>query len=198
MQKKAWLANLGLFSYLVAALLGCQIAVEPVVPDSVEAREPALVVAIERGSDSEIAGLIASGTDLNTRTYDGATALHRAAELGAIATVRELIAHGANPKMLDEVGNTVLHRAAFARNPELLEYLISLGLDPNAQNEAGTTALLIVTAHNDVASARVLVAHGAKPIFAHSLSPSPLKLAKSRGLSEMVQLFESSLSAVHS
>lgn len=190
MRKHALLIERSAAFLLAIAFSGCVATVEPATPLQTGPQEPALVTAVEQGNKPEISGLIASGTDLNTRAYDGATALHRAAELGEVETVRDLIAHGANPKMLDEVGNTVLHRAAFSRKPELLEYLLSLGLDPNAQNEAGTTALLIVTARNDLASAKVLLAHGAQPVFSHSLSPSPLKLARSRGFSELVGLYE--------
>lgn len=192
MQKNDWLTKTLLSLSVCIYLNACQVGVvEPALaPSDGGTHEPALVTAVEQGNRLEVQGLIAAGGDLNIRAYDGATALHRAAEQGNIDTAMDLVAHGANPKAVDEVGNTVLHRAAFSRNPKLLEYLLSLGLDPNAQNEAGTTPLLIVTAHNDIESAQVLLAHGAKAVFSHSLSPCPLKLARSRGLMQLVQLYE--------
>ncbi len=66
-----------------------------------------LMHAVEQRRTEVVAVLLKStGVDVNARSVDGVTALHRAAALGLSEIAALLLAHGADPTITDPRGRT--------------------------------------------------------------------------------------------
>lgn len=74
------------------------------------------------GDHNSVKKLIDSGTDVNTLTDDGLTALHKAVEKGQEKTAKLLIESGADVNAQDQNGLTPLHvSAAKGTNEQISE-----------------------------------------------------------------------------
>lgn len=113
------------------------------------------------------------------------TPLHGAAWRGDVAAIRQLVKDGADVNAIDDMGATALYWAARGGHPvgphqcgseapnraEVIATLIELGADPNIQDRrpkglgraSGWTPLFVALHHEQFASARVLLEHGADP-----------------------------------
>uniref|UniRef100_A0A1I8ATV8 ANK_REP_REGION domain-containing protein n=1 Tax=Steinernema glaseri TaxID=37863 RepID=A0A1I8ATV8_9BILA len=81
------------------------------------------------GDEDEVEELLDHGTDINTCTIDGVTALHQAVIDDKYDIVRFLVEHGADINIQDNEGWTPLHAAVCCANVEILEYLCVKGAD---------------------------------------------------------------------
>lgn len=102
-----------------------------------------------------------STTDLNSRGYNGETALMRAAREGKTEYVIEMIEHGADIECRNNDGNTAVWMACHGGNPFVLQVLIEAGADINAQNDNGATALTYTASAGLEKMVKLLVSAGA-------------------------------------
>ncbi len=139
-----------------------------------------------------LAGLLLDkDADLNAADAFGWTPLHYAAELGLPDIAEELLLRGVAVNARDENGMTPLHWAAFEGHVDVVQVLLAHGADPDAQGKRfGWTPLFhaLMAEHQDVA--RVLVATGADVNATADGQETPLSLAQSSGLPEMVELLK--------
>ncbi|MHC9543459.1 MAG: ankyrin repeat domain-containing protein [Vulcanimicrobiota bacterium] len=99
--------------------------------------------AIE-GNDSEaVTRFINSGYHLNSKNYDGWTALHRAVDKGHKEIVKLLLSHGADIQIVTFKSSTPLHWAVKRGHRDVVELLIASGADPHAKTYEGKTPLQI-------------------------------------------------------
>jgi ankyrin repeat protein len=95
---------------------------------------------LERAKDV-IEVLLDAGTDVNSRVFNGATALSFAVRHGYPELAKLLIAKGADVNLADEKGVTPLHLAVIAHGRSLgnLHLLVDAGADPLAEDAEGRT-----------------------------------------------------------
>lgn len=91
------------------------------------------------------------------------SSIHQAAHSGDLARVSALLKAGVDPDARDSYGGTALHAAMFQPDIQVVELLIANGFDINAIGPRnGYTPLHDAVWANNVAAARVLLAHGAR------------------------------------
>lgn len=107
---------------------------ETVEPISVEE----LVAAVKDGNAERVSEILASGTDVNARAGNGATALCSAAMRSNVELVSALLDAGADPNIaVAESGLTPLHIAAAQDSAPCVKLLLAADADVAAQTATG-------------------------------------------------------------
>jgi len=125
-------------------------------------------------NDIEMArALLAAGANVKAQSRIGAvTPLFMACRNGSAAMIELLLRAGADAKAPDAVGTTPLMMAAASGSVEAVQILIDRGADVNAKESAhGQTALMFAAALDRGPAIRALIAHGANPEIATTVSP---------------------------
>ena len=179
----------------------------------------ALVLAGYTPYTNVVAVLIQHGADVNAQDQMGMSALHCAAYKGQTGTARLLVQHGADLSLTNSYGFTPLREAVGKGPPELVALLLNAGASVNVRDQRGWQPLhaaLRSDALSTDARATIVAAlleHGADPNFANvggweddsnhdshigyrppgnpNRGNSPLAIAKSNGLTNIVELLES-------
>lgn len=142
-----------------------------------------------RGDIAAMEQLLAQGADINTRNDQGETALRIAAVNNDVPVARFLLDKGADPNMADIYGRSPLSRAAGEGYNALLKMLLAApDIQVDAQKKDGDTALRLAVIHNQLESARLLLAAGANPDIQNGEGNTPLIRAAADGNTEMVKL----------
>jgi ankyrin repeat protein len=102
-----------------------------------------LIYAVANGDTARVRELIATGTQVNARGPNGATALEYAVQRfkGQEVMVEALIAAGADVNLANESGETALMFAGYA-GVKVVELLLAAGAEANAQAKDGRTPLI--------------------------------------------------------
>lgn len=119
--------------------------------------------AAENRSDAVLRRLFALGqVDVEARTEEGETPLHRAARLGCAAVVALLLAAGADVHCLDSQQRNVCHMAATNEDGDVMRALIAAGAHFRAELPAGSprTPFRIAVASGNLAAMAALVEAG--------------------------------------
>ena len=117
----------------------------------------------------------------------GETPLHIVVKRRDIVWVRYMLSKGAAIDGRDNQGNTALLDAAQIGFVEAEQQLLDVGASVDLANNRGETPLIIATQMHDIASVRVLVAHGADPKDAdHIAGMSAYDYAKRDGRSAAI------------
>ena len=131
------------------------------------------------------------------------TPLHDAAWRGDVAEIRRLVRDGADINATDDLGATALYWAArgghrlgphrcgdeAAGRPGVIAALLELGADPDVQDRrpkgfgrsSGWTPLFVALHHEQFASARVMLEHGADPNILSDQKLSVMSMASAEG-----------------
>ncbi len=140
--------------------------------------------------------LLERGAARDTPDHDGSTPLHLAAEWNAGETARILIDHGAATTAQDNDGLTPLHTAAAWGTESIAAQLLDARAPVQAMGHQGQTPLHLTTkgsrrmfdtVQGQVATARLLLAHGAAVDAALHSGDTSLHLAAQQGDVDMAR-----------
>ena len=148
------------------------------------------------GDTNKVRGLLADGADVNARTLDGETALHRAARF-SLENCQVLIDAGAEVNAAEDFGITPLFFAVDFRHPDIVRLLISHGADVNARLRNKATPLFYAEGNGDVAMVELLANAGADPNVHDARFLTPLILAALSGQYEIVRFLIAHGANVH-
>ncbi len=137
---------------------------------------------VQKELDRPGSTIILSRDDAN-----GETALHIVTKRRDIVWMRFMLAKGVSINARDRQGNTALLDAAQLGFIEGEQQLLDLGASIDLANNRGETPLIIATQTHDLASVRLLVAHGADPRETdHVAGMSAYDYAKRDGRSDAI------------
>ncbi|MBM4027762.1 MAG: ankyrin repeat domain-containing protein [Planctomycetes bacterium] len=114
--------------------------------------------AARAGNLEGVRSLIKGGADVNSRTWEGVTALHEAARGAHQEIVELLIIKGADVNAKTKSGHTPLHDAT---NRDIAELLLTRGADVNSRANQGSTPLYDACRAGDEGLVNLLITHGA-------------------------------------
>jgi ankyrin repeat protein len=136
--------------------------------------------------------LLDHGAELNSRQFQGNTALHLAARYGYFEAAQTLLEHGADINALNNDGEVPLLIASSEVHGDvldMLQLLIAYGSDVNARNEEGSTPLHCpvhrMGGGMTVEGMRLLLEHGANIDARDNEGKTPLQAALQRGHHEL-------------
>jgi ankyrin len=157
-----------------------------------------LAEAVSRGDEALVRLLIEQRADVNAKTVDGSTALHKAVHAGHLKIADLLLRAGADVAVPDRYGVMPLSIAALNGDAQMVERLIDAGADPNTVDPTGETALMTASRVGVPATLRVLLKRGARvnardPQF----EQTALMIAVRENQSEAVELLISSGASVN-
>ena len=92
-----------------------------------------------------LACLLEFGADINTKSWDGYTALIKASINGNIALIEFLIQNGADINTKTKHGFTALHYAARVGKNSVVKLLVTEGAGVNVRDKIGTTPLMYLS-----------------------------------------------------
>jgi ankyrin repeat protein len=126
-------------------------------------RETPIGIAAAAGDLATVKALLDGGTSVDEQDGQGKTALYHAARNGKLDIVNLLLAHKANPNLSETVdGRSPLEAAAWNEHNDVMLALLAAGADVDSRDSSGETPLM-KSGHgdDDIATARILVEHGA-------------------------------------
>uniref|UniRef100_A0A8C9UBQ6 Notch receptor 3 n=1 Tax=Scleropages formosus TaxID=113540 RepID=A0A8C9UBQ6_SCLFO len=129
-------------------------------------------------------------TDLDSRMYDGSTALILAARLAVEGMVEELIACHADVNAVDELGKSALHWAAAVNNVEATVALLKNGANKDMQDLKEETPLFLAAREGSCEAVRILLAHFANREITDHMDRLPRDIAQERMHHDIVQLLD--------
>ncbi|QIB74487.1 ankyrin repeat domain-containing protein [Halogeometricum borinquense] len=129
--------------------------------------------------------------ELDHRSDNGGTLLHKAASVGNDRMVEELLNHGITPDIQNQGGKTALHLAVDEGLRDVIETLVVGGADPNIQDNSGTVPILKLIYRGDVELATLMIENGADPEIETNGGVSPLDIAKDIDATEVVEVLKS-------
>jgi ankyrin repeat protein len=130
-------------------------------PPSNPEADRALINAAREGNIEAVKQHIAAGADVNAKSKDGTTPLHKAALKGHKEIAELLIAKGADIEAKSRLGSTPLHLATWGHT-KIIELLIAKGADVNAKANTGFTPLDWAIMNRDTEIIDLLRKHGGK------------------------------------
>lgn len=129
-------------------------------------------------------------TDLDSRMYDGSTALILAARLAVEGMVEELITCHADVNAVDEIGKSGLHWAAAVNNVDATVALLKNGANKDMQDLKEETPLFLAAREGSCEAVKVLLAHFANREITDHMDRLPRDIAQERMHHDIVQLLD--------
>ncbi|HVG70284.1 MAG TPA: ankyrin repeat domain-containing protein [Vicinamibacterales bacterium] len=178
--------------FAVAVLVVIALLVMSGFSRTIDAAEPTLLDAAERGDRAAVTRMLSKGADPNAPGPDGTTAVMYAAANGDVELVRALIKAGANVKPKNQLGTTAITEAAIIGSAPVIDALLKAGADPNTKNPEGETPLMAVARSGNVDAAKLLVEARADVNAKENFGgQSALMWAAAQGQAEMVKFLAS-------
>ncbi|HUX40309.1 MAG TPA: ankyrin repeat domain-containing protein [Rectinemataceae bacterium] len=143
------------------------------------------------GDTAAVRLFLQAGFDPDARDRHGVPMLGLAVRKCHLAVAEALLDEGASIDLKSEDrGYTALLDAVKAGPPEHVAFFLSRGAGPNVESKDGQSALVLAVGKKDLASARLLLEHGADPDLADKLGMSARSYAKLFKMPEFATLFE--------
>ena len=140
-------------------------------------------------SKADMVGLLIDhGADVAVQDESHSTPLHLASFWGSVETVRRLIEHGADATAKDKNNQAPLHLALLKVSPLAATFVIQCDLDANGQLDTDIMRYNPSKYDEKADTVRLLIEHGADVNAQDEAYTTPLHLASSLGIFEIVQL----------
>jgi ankyrin repeat protein len=117
--------------------------------------------AATKGDLSSVQMLVESGTDINVRNHENATALHLVTSCGHTELAKWLVDNGAYSDAQNKNGLTALHLAAQNGSTDMVELLVKNGADIDSQDCCRMTPLYYAACAGHIGVVECLVGNGA-------------------------------------
>ncbi|KAI0164058.1 ankyrin repeat-containing domain protein [Xylariaceae sp. FL1272] len=105
--------------------------------------------------------------------------IHMAARIGHIRFIQALVDQSVDVNLAGPFGFTALHIATYQRNTALVRQISRIhNVDVNAQSMSGETALHVAAHNDDLATASVLLSHGASADIRNAADCTPGVVAR--------------------
>ncbi len=115
--------------------------------------------------------------NLNNRTGDGKTSLHRAVIDKDSETAKTLLLSGAAVGARDHAGNEPLHYAALSGMPGMVKLLLKSGANPDSRGQGKRSPLHMAVSESNLAIVDILLAQGVDICAQDDHGDTPLHLA---------------------
>ncbi|XP_070574394.1 ankyrin repeat domain-containing protein 12-like isoform X2 [Ptychodera flava] len=124
---------------------------------------------------------------VNKRNEKGETQLHTAAIKGDVQTTKSLIKQGADVNCQDFAGWTPLHEACNHGFYDIAKQLLKAGANVNIQGLNDITPLHDAAVNGHVKVVELLLKHGANPLQANNTGKTPLNIARSQQIIQLLK-----------
>jgi hypothetical protein len=148
-----------------------------------------LRLASMKGDIGYIRLLIGRGANVNSRDFQGKTALMRAT---SEEVFKVLISSGAELDAADRYGVTALISAADYGRSDLMRVLLAAGANTNLRNEYGRTALMKAAREGRLEAVELLLKAGAAAAAVDEDGKTALAFAREKGHTDVVRRLEES------
>lgn len=157
--------------------------------DATAGRVHPLHWAANFGRAANVKALLEHGAKVDVVTLQGDTALLLAAKSGHVEVAEALLQAGANPLAEEATyGDTPIYLAAMAGHVKLVELMVANGVDVNLRNSrTGETPLWVAAMDDRVEVIAYLLASGADPNIANASGSTPIKMAISKNVKDMLR-----------
>ncbi|MEZ3114829.1 ankyrin repeat domain-containing protein [Halobaculum sp. MBLA0147] len=146
--------------------------------------------AIIQGNRSRYDELI-DDADLDHRSGNGSTLLHKATTMGRTEIVADLLERGIDIDAVDDGGRTALHCAVEKDYEEIALRLLEYGARVDIDDVYGARALQKAVSNANYELAEALLEHGADPTHENEADISPLHIARRADADRYIELLES-------
>jgi ankyrin repeat protein len=146
----------------------------------------ALIQAVQKHDDYEVARLLHTGASPNVLNQWGMPLLNYAIYYGYTRIVDLLLSNGANPNGSEKV--IPLHTAVIANQPAIVQLLLKAHADINKQNKEGQTALMLAVEYNHPDIIRLLLQAGADKYKENKYHENAIDLARKKQNTQLIDL----------
>ncbi|KAK5638464.1 hypothetical protein RI129_012759 [Pyrocoelia pectoralis] len=130
--------------------------------------------ASEFGDNKIVSALLDKGYNINKQTYTGETPLLRALKSEKLSTAKLLLSEGADYNMIEySEGNSCLHYFAQYGWDDMVSKMLREGFNVDIKTNVGSTPLHIATQFQNLSTIKLLLAHGADPLFQNNYDDTP-------------------------
>ncbi|HEV8483563.1 MAG TPA: ankyrin repeat domain-containing protein, partial [Blastocatellia bacterium] len=146
-----------------------------------------LIKASKKGDIAKTKELLAQGADVNSKDWQGDTALILTRQ---VEIARVLLRHRADVDAKNAYGVTALIQAADSGQQAVVQVLIEGGAKIDLRDGYGYTALLRAAMSGHAPVVEILLRMGADPLAANDLGKTALTLARDKGHKEVIRRLE--------
>lgn len=188
-----WRNAEGLTATLAAASLGRVVMVRHLLnagadPDEVDAEQLSGLYYAATNDVPQLVDVYAdAGADMDPVDKDQQTPMHMAAKKGYASVVSSLVKANASTSMVERWDSrTALHLAASAGHDDVCEVLLQAGANGNAKDRSEDTPLHLAAKNSHLTTIRVLCKAGVDTEVRNGLGLTPLLMAVSLRLKEII------------
>jgi ankyrin repeat protein len=150
--------------------------------------------AVNEGDLAAVEWHLANGTNVNSRSPGGESALALAAQRGDQAMVTRLIKAGADLNLRNINGHSALSFAMFQNRTPIVKELIAAGADVNSADHRGMTPLMEAAMHDNEQMVEYLMSVGANVYARDKYGQTASDLAQGSKYRQIRQLLDSQTS----
>jgi ankyrin repeat protein len=137
------------------------------------------------GNDMKLMERLNKGSNINSKNYNGQTALIEAALNGKIDTVNLLIKKGADLNQRGKNARTALMWACMADRIQMVQSLLAHGADVNVKDRNNQNALMLAAGKGNAACVNSLLEAGADPMTKDNNGATAYTLALGSGFKDV-------------
>ena len=137
------------------------------------------------GNDIKVIERLNKGSNINSKNYNGQTALIEAALNGKIDTVNLLIKKGADLNQRGKNARTALMWVCLSGRIQMVQSLLAHGADVNVKDRNNQNALMLAAGKGNAACVNSLLEAGADPMAKDNNGATAYTLALSSGFKDV-------------